>query len=305
MDRAVTMEASQESLKSVLNRIERKAGLSFVLPLDEVEAYKGVSLSKATRSVRETLDLVLGDTRLSYRPINDKTVLIFVRKVERKVSEAEPDKASLILDIEKPVVLNITGTVTDEIDDPLPGVSVVVKGTQRGSITGSDGKFQLTVEGASAVLIFSFVGYQSQEIALGNQTDITVRLSADVKALNEEVVVGYGTQKKGDITGSVAIIDTRVLQSVPTGSAAQALQAQAAGVNVVRPGGRTDIFVRGISSFGNTQPLIIIDGVQSSLDDINMNDIESMQILKDAGAASIYGVRGSNGVVVVTTKKGV
>ncbi|WP_138479673.1 SusC/RagA family TonB-linked outer membrane protein [Dyadobacter bucti] len=308
-DLTISIEAHQESLKNVLKKIEKKAGLLFVIPLDEVETYRDISLPKASRSVKEVLDLLLHDTELSYRQIDDKTVLIFVtRKKKKKVSENSYIPSNVLNENQETVASIITGTVRDEKNEPLPGVSVVVKGTQRGSVTGLEGKFELPVDDESSILIFSFVGYQSQEVIVGNQTNFPIVLKADIKALNEVVVVGYSSQKKGDITGSVAIIDTRALQSVPTGSAAQALQAQAAGVNVVSsgmPGGRTDIFVRGVSSFGNTQPLIIIDGVQSSLDDINMNDIESMQVLKDAGAASIYGVRGSNGVVVVTTKKGV
>ena len=132
-------------------------------------------------------------------------------------------------------------------------------------------------------------------------------LVTDKLNLNEVVVTGYGSQQKKDITGSVAVVDIKALNSIPASSAMQALQGQASGVNVVSsgvPGGQSMILVRGVTSFGNTQPLVLVDGIEADLNNVSTDDIESMQVLKDAGAAAIYGVRGSNGVIVVTTKKG-
>lgn len=210
----------------------------------------------------------------------------------------------------RPVVadVSVSGQVTDATSgERIPGVSILVKGSSLGTVTDTDGRYQLTVPSANAVLVFSYVGYVGQEVPVGNQTSINVRLQVDQRTLNEVVVVGYTSQRKKDITGSVAIVDATALKTIPTGSAAQGLQGQAAGVTVISagaPGGRNDIFVRGVTSFGNTQPLVLIDGVQGDINNINQNDIESIQVLKDAGAASIYGVRGANGVVVITTKKG-
>ena len=203
----------------------------------------------------------------------------------------------------------VQGTVTSETGGPLPGVNIIEKGTSNGTTTNSNGKYSLVVSEGDAVLVFSFIGYTTQEIAVNGRSVIDVALLEDVQSLDEIVVVGYGTQEKKDITGSVAVVNTEALKSIPTGSAEQALQGLASGVTVISsgaPGGRNDIFIRGVTSFGNTQPLIIVDGIQAQngLNDININDIESMQVLKDAGAAAIYGVRGSNGVIVVTTKKG-
>ncbi|GAA4438206.1 TonB-dependent receptor [Ravibacter arvi] len=201
----------------------------------------------------------------------------------------------------------LTGIVYDAgNENPLPGVNVMVKGSQQGTTTDVNGNFSLTAP-AGATLAFSFIGYVTQEITVGNQTQLTIRLETDTQALSEVVVTGYSTQRKQDIIGSVSVVDMSAVGKIPVGSTTQALQGQAAGVNVIAsgvPGREGNVFIRGISSFGNSAPLILIDGVESSLNNLNANDIESIQILKDAGAASIYGVRGSNGVIVVTTKKG-
>ncbi|GAB3327057.1 TonB-dependent receptor [Larkinella ripae] len=201
----------------------------------------------------------------------------------------------------------IQGTVLEKTGQvPLPGVNVLIKGTNRGTTTNADGRFTIGAK-TSDILILSFIGYVSQEIPVGTQTNLTVELATDVQSLNEIVVTGYSAQRKKDITGSVAIVDMKAVKSFPAGSAVQALQGQASGVNVISsgvPGANSRIFVRGVTSFGDTQPLVIVDGIQADLNNISADDIESIQVLKDAGAAAIYGVRGSNGVIVVTTKKG-
>jgi TonB-linked SusC/RagA family outer membrane protein len=202
----------------------------------------------------------------------------------------------------------VSGKITDKnTGELLVGVNIVVEGTTIGAISDVSGKYTIQVPNENAVLVFSFIGYVSEKVPVNGQSIIDVNLVSSVRALEEVVVVGYGTQRKKDITGAVSVVTTDALKSIPTGNAVIALQGLASGVNVLGsgvPGGRTDIFIRGVTSFGDTQPLVIVDGVPGSLDNLNMNDIESMQVLKDAGAASIYGVRGSNGVIVVTTKKG-
>ncbi|ACT96454.1 SusC/RagA family TonB-linked outer membrane protein [Dyadobacter fermentans] len=203
----------------------------------------------------------------------------------------------------------IKGVVLDSLSQTaLPGVSVVLKGTTSvGTTTDANGAYSLALPTDASALVFSFVGYASQEITIGNSSNINVNLRPDSQALNEIVVTGYSSQRKQDITGSVSVVDMKALKSVPAGSAVQALQGQAAGVNVISsgvPGASSNIFIRGVTSFGNTQPLVIVDGIQADLNNISADDIESVQVLKDAGAAAIYGVRGANGVIVVTTKKG-
>ena len=201
----------------------------------------------------------------------------------------------------------LNGTVTGAEDKlAIIGASVKIKGTNTGTVTDVNGNFTLIVK-SSDVLIVSYIGYDTQEVPAGTQSSIAISLHAASKALSEVVVTGYSSQRKKDITGAVAVVNVSNLKAVPSGTTESLLQGQASGVTVVNsgaPGGPSNIRIRGITSVGNTDPLVIIDGTPGSLHDLNVNDIQSIQVLKDAGSAAIYGIRGSNGVVIVTTKKG-
>lgn len=202
----------------------------------------------------------------------------------------------------------ISGIVTSTQDQlPLPGVNIMIKGTKTTTTTGFDGQYSIKAS-PNDVLVFSFIGYRNQEITVGNQSKVDVALGEDTNKLNEVVVVGYGTQKKGDLTGSISVVNVDDAKKTISYDVAKMLQGQAAGVTVQssgEPGGFVNIKIRGISSFKNNNPLFIIDGILvDDPYDFAPGDIESMQILKDASAASIYGVRGANGVVIITTKKG-
>lgn len=201
----------------------------------------------------------------------------------------------------------ISGKVVSQEDSkPIPGVNIMIKGTATGTVTDVNGNYALDAP-ADGTLIFSFIGFVREEIPVNGRTVIDLSMASETRSLEEVIVTGYSTQRKKDITGSVGVVDMDALNSIPAGSAAQALQGQAAGVTVITSGmagHRPDIRVRGISTFGDSYPLVLIDGVEASLNDISAADIESIQVLKDAGASAIYGVRGANGVVVVTTKKG-
>ena len=204
----------------------------------------------------------------------------------------------------------ITGRITDGNDSsPLPGANVVVKGTQTGVVTDANGQFSLNVAAGRDVLTVSAIGYASQDIAIGNRSALTIAMTADIKTLNEVVVTGYGAQAKRDITGAVATVDTKQLLSIPATNVGQALQGRVAGVQVGNensPGGGVMVRIRGFGTINDNSPLYVIDGVptKGNLNTLNLNDVESMQILKDASAASIYGSRAGNGVVIITTKKG-
>jgi TonB-linked SusC/RagA family outer membrane protein len=202
----------------------------------------------------------------------------------------------------------ITGKVTAEGEGALPGVNVTVQGTVIGAMTGIDGSYSLKVPGPSAILVFSSVGYVTQAITVGSQSAIDVLLVSDVQALKEVVVTGYTTQRKRDLTGAVGVIETEELKTVPTGNLTSQLQGRASGVTVIadaRPGESAKVRIRGFSSFENNNPLYIVDGVPTTdIAYMNPNDVETMVVLKDAAAASIYGSRASNGVIVVNTKKG-
>ncbi|MFC2138653.1 SusC/RagA family TonB-linked outer membrane protein, partial [Bacteroidota bacterium] len=205
-------------------------------------------------------------------------------------------------------MVSITGTIVDaNTGEALPGVSILVKGTSFGTITDLDGKYTIETN-SDAILIISIMGYIDQEILVNNQTVIDVTLKEDVIGLEEVVVVGYGVQKKSDLTGAVASVSSEKLTEMPVIGVDQALQGRAAGVSVTphtgMPGGEVTIQIRGISSVNGTEPLVLIDGVRGSLSDLNPGDIASIEVLKDASSAAIYGAAGGNGVIIVTTKKG-
>ncbi|MFT6880092.1 MAG: TonB-linked SusC/RagA family outer membrane protein [Arcticibacterium sp.] len=213
----------------------------------------------------------------------------------------------------------ITGTIIDETDTGIPGVSIVLKGTTIGTISNADGTYQIDVPDAGSRLIFSLIGYDSKEVSVGNRTLINIALAPDNKVLEEIVVIGYGTLRKSDLTGSVSTVKGEQLLERPAPSLAQGLSGRMAGVQVSsnsgRPGGRTQIRIRGFSSINSSNnPLYVVDGVMlpqgnqsqftSAIDYINPNDIVSVEVLKDASSTAIYGARGANGVILVTTKKG-
>ncbi|HVU84597.1 MAG TPA: TonB-dependent receptor plug domain-containing protein, partial [Puia sp.] len=203
----------------------------------------------------------------------------------------------------------VTGKIINSNDrQPVAGATIQVSGTQTFAQSGNDGSFSIHVPNQNSVLLISVVGFDKLEVPVSGRTDIgEIQITAINAALNQVVVTGYTTQRKKDITGSVAVVNVTDLKSVPSGTTESLLQGQAAGVTVIntgQPGGVSNVRIRGITSTGNTDPLVIIDGTPGSLHDLNVNDIQSIQVLKDAGAAAIYGVRGSNGVIVVTTKRG-
>ena len=201
----------------------------------------------------------------------------------------------------------VTGTITNAKDNtPIVLATVGVKGTKIAAVTGNNGEFSITVPAGKNTLLISSVGYDEDEISISGISTVKVSLKERQNSLNEIVVTGYTAQKKKDITGAVAVVNVASLKQVPAGTGEEALQGRASGVTVIssgQPGAASDIRIRGITAFGNNQPLILIDGVQGSLTNINVADVESLQVLKDA-SASIYGVRGSNGVIVITTKRG-
>ncbi|MBU1820588.1 MAG: TonB-dependent receptor, partial [Bacteroidetes bacterium] len=206
----------------------------------------------------------------------------------------------------------VTGVITSGEDNTtLPGVTVVLKNTNVGTTTDQDGKYRITVEGPNSTLVFSAVGFTTQEVQVGNRSTINLTMAVDLKTLNEVVVVGYGTQKKSQLTGAISSVSSREINELPVTNARQALQGRAAGVDVnqagSKPGSAPQIRIRGRRSFNaSNDPLFVVDGIPlaGGIDDINPNDIASMEVLKDASSTAIYGSRGANGVVIVTTKRG-
>ena len=204
----------------------------------------------------------------------------------------------------------ISGTIKDEQGGGLPGASVLIKGTTIGTSTNAEGKFSLSAPTSAAILVVSYIGYAPQEVPVEGQTTIEITLQPDKATLAEVVVVGYGTQKRSDLTGAISSVKSEDLKQLPMQRVDQALQGRAPGVMVLnpsgQPGGKTTIRIRGMNSInGSNQPLVVVDGLQGvDIESLNPNDIESIEILKDASATAIYGSQGANGVLMITTKKG-
>ncbi|GAB3642624.1 TonB-dependent receptor [Spirosoma arcticum] len=319
LEQRVTLTTDVVSLKGALTTIERSSNrtartggpvaVRFIFNPKEIQINQRVTLRGRSAPLRVVLDELLSPLRIRYE-VTGKQIALFKDNSTGQVlpTEISTNTPALAEQI-------ITGTVTDEKGEGLPGVTVLLKGTQRGTVTEPSGKFRLTLPDRpdadpSATLVFSFVGYTTQEIVVGNKSVVDVRLGADDKSLNEVVVVGYGTVKKSDLTGAVARVGATDIKATPIVAFDRALQGRAAGVQVVqnsaRPGGEATIRIRGSGSVNaSNDPLYVIDGFPTTgLNSINPNDIESIEVLKDASATAIYGSRGSNGVVLVTTKRG-
>jgi TonB-dependent SusC/RagA subfamily outer membrane receptor len=203
----------------------------------------------------------------------------------------------------------ITGKVTSSSSkEPIAGATVLVKGTKAATQTGSDGTFSINAPKDNSTIVISAIGFENTQVNAAGKTDLgEISLAGATTTLNDVFVTGYTSQRKRDITGSVSVVNVPDLKQTPSGSTEALLQGQASGVTVFStgaPGGAAVVQIRGITSAGNTAPLVIIDGVPGNMHDLNVNDVQSIQVLKDAGAAAIYGVRGSNGVIIITTKKG-
>src|SRR5690606_2491578 len=201
----------------------------------------------------------------------------------------------------------VTGKVLDEFNIPLAGASIIEKGTTNGVISNFDGEFEIAVKDENAILEISFVGYVTQTFK-ANQTDLSVKMQPDIASLNEVVIIGYGETKQRDLTGSVSYVDLSDINSQPSSNIGDAIQGRAAGVTVTtssQPGNNPTFRIRGTGTIGNNDPLIVVDGMplNGGLNQVNMKDVESFQVLKDASATAIYGARGSNGVIIISTKR--
>jgi TonB-linked SusC/RagA family outer membrane protein len=327
-DVRVNLDVKSESLKKTLNSIQHKSNMKFFYNEQLVSSYNDITIKAENETVSNVLDKILSNTELSYLDRKGKIII-----VEKEVHKVPKSVESSVIKQDKV----ITGNVQDD-GGPMAGVSVRLKNsTGVSTVTDQQGNFALRVPDAAVAgnaLIFSFIGYQTQEIALGDKSVITVKLVADNRNLDEIVVVGYGTQKKSDVTGSVASLKPEDFNKGVVTNPQQLLQGKISGVSVTaasgKPGGASTIRIRGGTSItAGNDPLYVIDGVPlqlsnagrqanigttalnvfnqepvNPLNSINPADIASIEILKDASATAIYGSRGANGVVIITTKKG-
>lgn len=303
----VKLEFQDAALKSIFQAIEKQTEFRFLTASQKVNRYSSISLPKGTYTVKEVLDLVLAGTILKYEQ-RENYVLVFFP--EDNVDEMMKENENNVAQTAEETALRITGTVTGD-NVTIPGVSVIIKGTNIGTVTDAAGKYSIDVPDADAVLVFSSIGYVTIEIAVRGRTVIDVALEEDVQSLDEVVVVGYGMQKKVNLTGSVSSVDMDQLQKKTVTNVSQLLAGELSGVTVTQGTGnpgddQATITIRGLGTFsgaGNS-PLVIVDGIPSSLNSVNPNDIASISVLKDASSAAIYGSRGANGVILVTTKRG-
>jgi TonB-linked SusC/RagA family outer membrane protein len=297
----ITLAQNNVSLKKVFKEIERQSGYSFFYKDRLLTQTEKVDVNVKGASVKAVLDQCLKNTSLSYT-ILDKIIVIKAKNLVTPVVSVGETAAPAPENI-------IAGTVKDAQGNPLPGVSVIIKGSTKGTSTNADGKFTIDAN-VGDILEFSIVGYGKKSATVGSAHEINIRLDVEAVAGNEIVVVGYGTQKKSDLTGSVASVQSKDFVKGVATDALQLLSGKAAGVDVsqanAEPGGSLNIRIRGVGSINSSNSaLIVIDGVPAgSTSNINPNDIQSIEVLKDASAAAIYGTRAANGVVLITTKKG-
>ncbi|MFN8356723.1 MAG: TonB-dependent receptor [Spirosomataceae bacterium] len=326
-------QPAQRKLKDVLQELKNFYHVDILFFDHNVDGFVVAEDIKYNAKLEQNLESILKPLGLNYKKTKSGGFVVTSKSPERRSVENTPSfqeslstsqptenqtdaKGSLVNAITKPEAApdqTVSGKVKDENGEGLPGVSVQVKGTGRGTTTDSKGNFKLSVPNENAVLVFSFVGYISKEVTVGKRNAIDVSLEVDAKSLEEVVVVGYGTQRKENLTGAVSTIDSKVIENRPVSNVANALQGVASGLIVTRSTGQPGseglgIQIRGATSAnGSVEPLILVDGVTVSsftLQTINPNDIENISVLKDAAAAAIYGAQAAGGVILITTKKG-
>lgn len=288
----VSIRMNNVKLDKILNEIENQTDYLFIYN-NQVDINKITSVKVKNEAVAQVLDRILSGTGINYEL--EGTHIILTTEAIKDLHAQQQAKT-------------VTGTVTDVSGEPIIGANIRIKGTTTGTITDIDGNFSIKAEPQSVIEV-SYIGYLTQETVINNQKSIRFLLKEDTKTLDEVVVIGYGVQKKADLIGSVANINTEKLNTQSNANIGQALQGKIAGVDIVSqggaPGSGTRIMVRGIGTLNNASPLYIVDGMyMNSIDHINPNDIASIDVLKDASSAAIYGSRAANGVIIVTTKEG-
>ncbi|MEQ6120202.1 TonB-dependent receptor [Reichenbachiella sp. MALMAid0571] len=295
----ITIDLENASIEKVFESISEKTSFNFAYKQSMIDKNKKINIAETDKSLGYVLRKVAQKSNVQFRRV-DETIHVNKRAVKGiEVSEVLAD-------------VSVGGKVTDENGDGLPGAAIVVKGSAGGTVTDLDGKYKLDVPSAESVLVVSFVGYKTQEVPVGSRSTIDIAMEVDATSLEEIVVVGYGEVNRRDLTGAVGSIQSvDIVRSNPI-QAAAALQGQVAGVNINKlsnnPGEGYSIDIRGLSNFDGSNasaPLVVIDGVMGAdMNVLNPNDIESMDVLKDASSTAIYGSRGANGVIIITTKRG-
>jgi TonB-linked SusC/RagA family outer membrane protein len=287
------------SITELFHEIQKKSEFYFFYQKEDLSELNNVAVNAKDATVMEILDKVLDGKNMSYQ-IVDRYIVV------RPVNDSFGDEIlASVREMNSAQQRTVSGTVTDESGEPLPGVTVVVKGTTQGTVTNADGNYSLTNIPEDATLVFSFVGMRTQEIEVGNQNNIDVTMVVDAIGIEEVVAIGYGTRTVKDITGSVSAVNTEDIQDITAVSTGDILKGTMSGVTSLKPhtpGADPIIRIRGLGTINNSSPLWVVDGTPGA--DVNPNNIQSVTVLKDASAQAIYGSRGANGVILVTTKSG-
>ncbi|MEK6479338.1 TonB-dependent receptor [Catalinimonas sp. 4WD22] len=297
----LTLSLEDENVFKTFRKIESLSDFVFDYNESDLKAIKKISGNYTDQTLYDILVDISRQTGIKFKQVG--------KNITAAKKEGNPSKQEEEVQIAPQ--LNVTGKVTDDGNgDPLPGVNVIEKGSSNGTVTDIDGNYNINVPDENSTLVFSSIGFATKEVAVNGRSEINVSLDEDVQSLEEIVVVGYGTQEKKDVTGSIATVDQRDFESQPVTRFDQILQGRTPGVNVTNasgaPGGAVSIRIRGANSInGSNEPLYVVDGfVGANFRDVNPSDIESIQVLKDASATAIYGSRGANGVVLITTRSG-
>ena len=286
----LSVDMDDVPLETVFKVIEQRTAYRFFYSESYAELTKKVSVHSQDAKVEDILQTVLGNTSLTDR-ITSSNLIVITQQVQQK------ENARLV-----------NGVVRDEFGETMIGVNIQVKGENRGVSTNLDGTFSIEVRNPETVLVFSYIGYESQEIKVASKTELSVNMKPAKELLDEVVVVGYSSQKKVNLTGAVQAVESDVLESRPIANISQGLQGVVGNLNVENKGGRpgmaSSFNIRGFTSINGGSPLVLVDGVEKDINLVNPQDVESVSVLKDAGSAAIYGARGAFGVILITTKSG-
>ncbi len=305
LDRKLSLHADNEDISSILSEIENRIGVNFTYVSKTIRASRKISLIVKETRLGDVLRTIFSP-EVEYEVVNNGNEIILRSADKRPTGE----KDSMYVRGRLELSIGISGLVIDESGLPLAGVNVVEKGGTNGTTTDAKGRFSLEVSDGKASLIFSFVGYISQEVSINQRSTFTISLKSDVKSLNDVIVVGYGERKKENYLGAVSTIQTKDLIAAPEANISNSLVGRLSGLIAVQRNGEpgqdgSQLFIRGVSTTGDNTPLVVIDGIpRTDFSQLDPNEIESVTLLKDPGSAAVFGVRAANGVILITTKRG-
>ena len=305
----ISLSFKETAIEEIFKEIEAKTEFRFMYKIKDLDLDKKYTFDVKDKSVKKVLNQLFKGTNVSFELFENRQIVLLATEEEKKVSFATVNN-TFIENPKAEIAIIISGKVTDDKGLPLPGVSLVVKGTKKGTVTDSNGEYSIAVDDTNSTLVFSFIGFATQQIVVGDKKQINVTLKAESSSLDEVVIVGYGKQKKLEVTSAVSQINGKEILKSQAFSVTNSLSGRVPGLIVNqrsgRPGGDdANIFIRGISTTGNNAPLIVVDGVanRDGISRLDPNEIETITVLKDASAA-IYGAQSGNGVILVTTKRG-